>query len=60
MEEAAELIAEWDLANEMFNELEGRAKEDLFDFMIQLAIDLECLGYSIDLEWRWQKVGADE
>jgi hypothetical protein len=58
--DAETFITQWDLANEMLDELEGREKEDLFDFMMWIAINLADLGYSIDSEWQWQKVGADE
>jgi hypothetical protein len=33
--------------------LEGKEKDELFDYMMHLAMQLASLGYTITEEWKW-------
>jgi hypothetical protein len=59
MNQADLLLAQWNTANSFLDALEGHEKEELFDFMMNLAIALAILGYSIDSSWQWQKANDD-
>jgi len=46
-------IAQWELANEMLDELEGRDKDIVFDLMMAAAIELGRAGYKLTPDNHW-------
>ena len=49
-------IAQWELANEMLDELKGRDKDIVFKLMMAAAMELGKAGYRLSLDNHWYYV----